>query len=52
VHGRVTLGDPRRHGLDLRAVGDVAGLGFRPELGRDALEALESSREEDARPAA
>jgi len=51
VHGRMTLADPRRHGLDLGTVGDVAGLRLGAELSRHPLQALDSSREQDARPA-
>ena len=48
----MVLAYTRGDALDLRAVGDVADLGFRAELGREPLEPLRSARQETAMPAA
>jgi hypothetical protein len=51
VDGGVALADPRRNGLELRPVGDVAGLGLGVDLGGDLLEPLRAACDEDAAPA-
>jgi hypothetical protein len=48
----MSLRDARSGGLDLGAVGDVAGLGLAADLRRDSLEPLGPAGEEDAAPAA
>jgi hypothetical protein len=48
---RMALCDPRGDPVHLRAIGDVAGLGFGPDLGRHFRELLRSACDEDAVPA-
>src|SRR3990172_11185036 len=52
VDGRMALGDGGGDALHVGALGDVAGLRLRADLGGEPLEPLPPAGEEDAAPAA